>query len=145
MLIRPNKYVLLFALLVFSFMSFNFGIKIEKKRAEKRLYTYEKDVEKHLFDDRWSADLINEELSGTTAGFSVGIAEYSCKEFGKPGIHDDQEGIYILSGHGEYMLGDKIFPVSPGCAIYVPPHTKHAVRRTGDEPVKLLYTHGAVK
>ena len=145
MLTRSNKYVLLFALLVFSFMSFNFGIKMEQKKAEKRIYTYVEDVDKSLFDDRWSADLINEKLSGTTAGFSVGIAEFSCKEFGKPGIHTDQEGIYILSGQGEYMLGDKIFPISPGCAIYVPPHTKHAVRCTAGEPVKLLYTHGAVK
>ena len=136
---------MLFTLFVFSFTSYNFGIKLEKKRTEKRLYTYEKDVEKRIFDYRWGTDLINEKLSGTTAGFSVGIAEYSCKEFGKPGIHTDQEGIYILRGHGEYMLGDKIFPVSPGCAIYVPPHTKHAVRCTADEPVKLLYIHGAVK
>ena len=117
----------------------------KKSMEEKRLYINEKDIEKAVFADRWSKDLINEKLFGTTAGFSLGIAEYSVKEFGKPGIHEDQEAIYIISGYGEYMLGDEIFPVSPGCAIYVPPNKNHCVRCTTDEPVKLIYAHGAVE
>ena len=140
------KIFFLFVLLFQLVISIHCEKDKEKKSMDKiRLYINEKDVEETGFADHWGKDLINEANFGTTAGFSLGVAGYTGKEFGKPGIHKDQEAIYIISGHGEYMLGDKIFPVSPGCAIYVPPNTKHSVRCTTDEPVKLIYTHGAVK
>ncbi|MFC1563136.1 cupin domain-containing protein [candidate division KSB1 bacterium] len=110
----------------------------------KRLYIYEKDLEKSVFEDRWSVDLINTKLFGTTSGFSIGIAEYHLEDFRLLGIHEDQEAVYIISGDGEYKLGDETFPVSSGCAVYVPPKTKHSVRRTTDKPVRLLYSHGAI-
>ena len=142
MKLRKDKVITLLSLIIIGVISIGTFLKSEEKN-NNRLYIYENDAKKELFDDRWSADLINGELFKTTSGFSIGIAEYSCKEFGKPGIHEDQEAIYIISGEGEYMLGDSVFTISPGYAIYVPPGTKHAVRRTTDKPVKLLYAHGA--
>ena len=140
-----GKVFLLFVLSLSLVISIHSKTNMEKKSMEeKRLYINEKDIEKSVFPDRWSKDLVNEKLFKTTAGFSLGVAEYSLKEFGKPGIHKDQEAIYIISGYGEYMLGEEIFPVSPGCAVYVPPNTNHCVRCTTDEPVKLIYTHGAI-
>ena len=140
------KFFFIFVLLLSFVISTNSETNQEKNNMEKkRLYINEKDIEKTVFADRWSKDLVNEKLFGTSAGFSLGVAEYPLKEFGKPGIHRDQEAVYIISGYGEYMLGDEIFPVSPGCAVYVPPNTNHCVRCTTDEPVKLIYTHGAVE
>jgi len=140
------KIFLLFVLTLSIALATHSETNQEKKSMEKkRHYINEKDIEKSVFADRWSKDLINEKLLGTTAGFSLGVAEYPLKEFGEPGVHEDQEAIYIISGYGEYMLGDEIFPVSPGCAVYIPAHTKHGVRCTTDEPVKLIYAHASVE
>jgi len=135
-----NKIILFFILFTFGFISIYFGEKMEKKR----LYIYEKDLKRSVFEDRWSIDLINEKLFGTKSGFSIGIAEYHLKDFKLFGVHDDQEAVDIISGEGEYKFGDEIFPVYPGCAVYVPPNTKHSVRCTTKQPVRLLYSHGAV-
>ena len=141
-----GKAFFLFVLILSFAISTYSSTNPENKSVEKeRFYINEKDIEKSVYADRWSKDLVNEKLFGATAGFSIGVAEYSLKEFGEPGVHTDQEAVYIISGYGDYMLGDEIFSVSPGCAVYVPPHTKHAVRCTADEPVKLIYAHGPVE
>ncbi len=111
----------------------------------EKFFINETDIEKSVFADRWSKDLVNGKLLGAQAGFSLGVAEYFLKEFAEPGVHTDQEIIYVISGHGEYMLGDTVFPIFPGCAVYVPAHTKHGIRCTTDEPVKVVYAHAAVE
>ena len=144
-LVTTGKILILFVMISFAVLAHS-AITPEKKSVEKqRLYINEKDIDKSVFADRWSKDLVNDKLFGATAGFSIGVAEYSLDEFGEPGVHTDQEAVYIISGYGEYMLGDEVFSISPGCAVYVPPHTKHGVRRTTDEPVKLIYAHGPVE
>ena len=144
--IKPSGGKFLFLILLLSAgILISCQNKTEKKEmSEKRLYIYEKDLERSVFEDRWSVDLINSKLFGATSGFSIGIAEYHLEDFRLMGIHDDQEVVYILSGEGEYKLGDETFPVSPGCAVYVPPKTRHCVRRTTDEPVRLMYGHAAI-
>ncbi len=142
---KLSKFVLLIIILFSTSILINCQKKPEKQdMSEKRLYIYEKDLKRSIFEDRWSVDLINSKLFETTSGFSIGIAEYHLEDFRLLGIHDDQECVYIISGEGEYKLGDKTFPVSPGCAVYVPPKTKHCVRRTTSEPVRLLYTHATI-
>jgi mannose-6-phosphate isomerase-like protein (cupin superfamily) len=93
------------------------------------------------YPDRWSKDLITAEC-GATGGFNLGVACYTSKEFGPIQVHDDQEAVYVISGVGEIKLGDQVFPVRPGSAAYIPKGMPHATRRTGEEPVKLVYTHG---
>lgn len=95
--------------------------------------------------DRWSKDLIGgSSPAKTTSGFNVGVAEYFAPEFGPPQTHDDQEAVYVVSGVGEIAVAGKVFAVAPGTAVYVPPGAAHATRRTGDEPVKVVYAHGAI-
>jgi mannose-6-phosphate isomerase-like protein (cupin superfamily) len=65
---------------------------------------HERDVEKSVFDDRWSKDLI----ASHVAGFSLGIARYHSGEFGTSQVHEDQEAIYVISGIGEMHLDDEI-------------------------------------
>jgi len=102
------------------------------------LVVHEDEVPKQEYPDRWSKDLIV-----GLWGFSVGVAEYTETEFGEPQVHEDQEAIYIASGVGELLLGEEVHPIRPGTAAYIPPGTKHAIRRTGPEPVRVVYTHGA--
>ena len=105
---------------------------------------HEDDVKATHYDDRWSKDLIGGRAIPTRAGFNLGVAEYHATDFGNVQVHDDQEALYVLSGEGEVKIGDAVYPVRPGTALYVPPHTPHAARRVGDAPVRLVYAHGAV-
>jgi mannose-6-phosphate isomerase-like protein (cupin superfamily) len=102
---------------------------------------HEDQVDKKQYPDRWSKDLISQ-CQGATGGFNLGIATYTSDKFGIPQVHDDQEAVYVISGEGEMMLGGSLFPIRPGSAAFIPLGTPHATRRTTDEPVKLVYTHG---
>ena len=103
----------------------------------------EAQVQQTDFADRWSKDLIGGAQVPADAGFNLGVASYHATEFGQAQVHDDQEALYVISGEGEILLNDQTFPLSPGAAVYVPPGTRHATRRTGEQPVKVVYCHGA--
>jgi len=106
--------------------------------------THEDDVEKELHADRWSKDLIGTDAVPTTSGFSIGVAEYTEPAFGEVQTHDDQEAVYVVSGAGEMLIGGETHAVRPGFAAYIPPGTEHCTRRTGEDPVRVIYAHGAV-
>ena len=105
---------------------------------------HEDDVEQEVLPDRRSADLVGTGAIPATSGFSMGIALYTESEFGERQRHADQEAVYVISGVGEILIGEKTYPVRPGSAACIAPGVVHATRRTGDEPVKLVYAHGAV-
>lgn len=107
-------------------------------------WTHVDDVQPTTYEDRRSADLIGTEAIPTTSGFNMGVAWYTAEEFGEPQVHDDQEAVYVVSGEGELRVGDDVVPLRPGTAVYVPPGTAHGGRRTTEEPVVVVYTHGAV-
>jgi len=106
--------------------------------------THEDKVKREIHADRWSKDLVGTKALPTSAGFSIGVAEYTATEFGEMQRHDDQEAVYCVSGAGEILIGGRNHAVRPGFAAYIPPRTKHATRRTGGEPVRFVYAHGAV-
>ena len=88
--------------------------------------------------------IIGEE-NGCVAGFCMGLAYYTEEEYVKPGIHDDQEGFFVLKGEGYAKVGDEEFPLKPGTffvALKGVPHTIKVARGKG--PIKVLWTHGAV-
>lgn len=103
-------------------------------------------VDATTFADRWSKNLVGTDEMPTQAGFNLGVAEYHATTFEPENVqeHDDQEALYILRGEGEIQIGDVVHAVTPGTALFVPPHTAHCARCTGDGPLRLVYTHGAV-
>jgi len=106
---------------------------------------HEDDIGREENVDRWSKDLVGGSSPvETTAGFSLGVAEYFLEEFGPLQVHEDQEAAYVVSGVGEMTVAGEIHPLRPGTAVSIPPKAAHATRRTGPEPVKLVYAHGAV-
>jgi mannose-6-phosphate isomerase-like protein (cupin superfamily) len=104
----------------------------------------ENDVTAMDFTDRWSKDLIGTADRPTTSGFNLGRANYTATEFAEPQIHEDQEAVYVISGFGEMKVGEQIVPLRPGEAVYVGPGVAHCARRTGADPVRVVYTHGAL-
>lgn len=99
----------------------------------------ERDVEKSVFHDRWSKDLISSHVDG----FSLGIAQYHSGEFGTPQVHEDQEAVYVVSGVGEMLLDGEVICLEAGTAIYVPAGCRHAARVTGDQPLDVVYAHAS--
>ena len=108
------------------------------------LIVHEDDVEREEHSDRWSKNLVGTDDIVTTSGFNLGVASYHAEEFGEVQTHNDQEAVYVVSGAGEIRLGESVIPVRPGVAISVPPGMPHATRRTGPDPVKVVYSHGAI-
>ncbi len=108
------------------------------------LSTTESAVEPRHFPDRWSKDLIGTAAIPTTSGFNLGRACYTATEFGAPQVHADQEAVFVISGVGEIKVGGEVIPLEPGVAVYVGPGVEHCARRTTDEPVQVVYCHGAV-
>ncbi len=53
--------------------------------------------------------------------------------------HEPAEIYFIVSGRGEVDIGDRSQPVGPGCAIYIPPDVRHALRCTGAEPLVFVF------
>ena len=111
---------------------------------QERVSMHESELARQEHADRWSKDLVGVTELPTTSGFSIGLAEYHQPEFGELQVHDDQEALYVISGVGQVRIGRQVIDVRPGSALYVAPGTAHATRRTGDEPVRVLYAHGAV-
>jgi mannose-6-phosphate isomerase-like protein (cupin superfamily) len=104
----------------------------------------EEDVAAVHSEGRISKDLITDE-QGAVAGFCLGIAVYTAEEYLTPGVHDDQEGFYVVAGEGMAKVGDEEFAIQPGTAFLAPKGVPHCVkRRRGCAPVKLVWTHGAV-
>jgi quercetin dioxygenase-like cupin family protein len=58
-----------------------------------------------------------------------------------PGTHNhaaEEEIIYVVSGRGETRVGDKVYPLEPGVAVFTEPGVEHGVKTIGDEPLVLV-------
>lgn len=57
----------------------------------------------------------------------------------KPHLHAHHtEHVHVLEGIGTMMLGDSVFTVSTGSFIAIPRGTPHAVRVSGDIPLRVI-------
>jgi mannose-6-phosphate isomerase-like protein (cupin superfamily) len=104
---------------------------------EKEIYYSQNDTHK-------GGELIGV-LNGAKNGFSLGISEYFAEEFGNFGIHDDQEGFYVLEGSGSVLVGNEEFSIKKGDSFLVPANTKHMLKKDkNSETLKVLWSHGAI-
>jgi mannose-6-phosphate isomerase-like protein (cupin superfamily) len=87
--------------------------------------------------------LLISEKHGGVKGFCMGISYYDREEYGKPGIHEDQEGFYVLEGAGMARVGDSEFPIRPGSAFLAAKGVPHTMKCDAGKPIKVLWTHGA--
>ena len=53
--------------------------------------------------------------------------------------HEVEEVAFVLAGHGELRLDNEAVPFTTGQALFVPPHTWHAVANTGDQDVVMVF------
>ncbi len=83
-------------------------------------------------------DLVNGKIVGAR-GISLRITDVLPGEVCNPGhIHTEcEEVIFILSGKGEIKIGQEVFPMKPGDAIYLPTGVEHLIRNTGKEMMRM--------
>lgn len=90
-------------------------------------------------------ELLNSE-NGCTAGCRTGLLYYRQTEFIQGGVHEDQEGFYVLEGHGEARVGSSEFEISEGSSFIAPAGKPHFICRDADcEYVKLFFFHAAAE
>jgi len=88
--------------------------------------------------------LLSEE-NGCQAGCRTGLLLYRQEEYRQGGVHEDQEGFFVLEGTGKAMVGENELSLSPGACFIVPPGLYHSIRKdlTCDY-IKLFFFHAAV-
>ena len=83
--------------------------------------------------------------NGAANGFSMGISYYNDEEYGEPGIHNDQEGFYVLEGTGTARFGDEDFEIFPGSGFIAHAGVPHSIKKApGSKHVKVLWCHDAI-
>ena len=87
---------------------------------------------------RWKLLIAGE--STQSVGLITGIAEITPGSELMRHHHEPAETYYIMSGRGEMEIEGRTQAVGPGCAIYIPPDAKHAIRCTGPEPLVFVFS-----
>ena len=108
-------------------------VKPPLKRTVKILASPEEGVLIPGYDESIRGSLLTREL---TVGISTippgsGLPPHSHK--------DSEEVIYVLSGSGEYVLGDKKVRIEPGIALLIPPGIEHKMTNDGNESLKQIW------
>jgi quercetin dioxygenase-like cupin family protein len=87
----------------------------------------------HACKVRW---LIGEKEKAPTFAmreFEVSPGGHTPKHF-----HDYEHEVYVLSGAGTIVDGDKEQPLAAGDVVFIAPNDVHQFRNTGSEPMRFL-------
>ena len=82
-------------------------------------------------------DAANTPVNGCCAMFNVFFSE----DYPQPGVHDDNEGFYVISGSGKMMVNGEEHDLKPGCAMYAPAGMPHAIKKVGSEDLRVFLYH----
>lgn len=110
-----------------------------------RCHVHEDDVNVTLGNGLVYKTLIAEQC-GAVNGFVLGMTEYHAEEYQNVGIHETQEGFYVVAGEGTARIGDEEFPIRAGTSFIAPKGVPHSVKKApGSIPVKLIWAHAPVQ
>jgi mannose-6-phosphate isomerase-like protein (cupin superfamily) len=110
-------------------------------KGEKRLGKYVVNVNEvpvGKIPGREIRDLINGKTVGAKT-ISLRITDVLPGEVCTPGhTHTEcEEVIFVLSGKGDIKIGEEVFPMKVGDAIYLPTGVGHLIRNTGKEMMRM--------
>lgn len=102
-----------------------------------------------------NADLTRPDIANGAAGYPIfpygtapcsgccaGLNYYFSADYPAPGLHDDNEGFYVISGTGSAIVGDEETDIRPGTFFYAPAGVKHAIRKAPEsEPLQIVLFH----
>jgi mannose-6-phosphate isomerase-like protein (cupin superfamily) len=106
----------------------------------------ERDVEPESWSDPARGDVTFRTIFGTevrTPEFTLGVTELDVGGWLGHHPHEPAEVYYVLSGEGVVSIEGREHPVGPETAVYIPGNTEHAIRNTGDRPLRFVHTFAA--
>jgi len=110
-----------------------------------RYHVHEDEVNATAGNGLTYKSLITEQF-GAKNGFVLGMTEYYAEEYQNVGVHDTQEGFYVIAGEGTARIGDEEFPIRPGASFIAPKGVPHSVKKSpGSIPVRLIWAHAAAE
>lgn len=99
---------------------------------------HESDVQSKAFPGRNVLELLTADLG--CKNICMGVSIFPPRAHAPGHIHEtEEEGVYILEGHGRMHVGDCVEEIRPGTGVYIPPGVEHSVENTGNEPIKLVF------
>ena len=101
-------------------------------------YTEEKNIEGLELPGRVWKKLIGPD-NGDCNNMILGVVTFPPGS--DPGTHKhekEEEIIYVISGHGETRVGNSVYPLNPGVAVFTEPGIEHGVKTLGDEPLVMI-------
>lgn len=102
-------------------------------------------IEKMLQEGKKACDVLTDS-NGCESGCKAGFTFVYDTEYGKGGVHNDQEGFLVLEGTGKALIGDEEHDIYPGICMIAPKGVRHRFKRDlCSEPVKLFWFHAAVE
>lgn len=88
-----------------------------------------------------------DENNGCVNGCRCGVSIYKRKEYdlSHVGVHDDQEGFFVIEGSGRAMIGEEEIVMEPGTCFIVPAGVPHAMKSDeNSEYCKVFWFHAAI-
>lgn len=106
-------------------------------------YANETEIEYQMNSNHKGGELIGIR-HGAENRFSMGISYYFLEEYAAPGVHEYQEGFYVLEGNGYAKIGDEEFEIFPGMSFIARAGEPHTIKKKkGSVQVKVLWASGA--
>lgn len=86
----------------------------------------------------WSRMVVSKATVGENRA-SLGYSVFRPNTATAPVSHEVEEVAFVVEGRGELRLDRGAVPFGPGDALFVPPHTWHAVANTGERDVVMVF------
>ena len=95
---------------------------------------------RRIYPGAYSDPIFDEEntpVNACCAMFKIFFGE----EYPQPGVHNDNQGFYVISGSGKMMLNGEEYDLEPGCTMFAPAGMPHAIKKVGSEDIHVLLYH----
>jgi mannose-6-phosphate isomerase-like protein (cupin superfamily) len=106
------------------------------------LVTSTDDVERETWADPVRGEMGFRTIFGgptTETDFTAGVGELEVGGWMGHHRHEPAELYYVLSGEGVVTIDGEDHAVSTGSAAHIPSNSEHAVRNTGNGPLRVFY------
>ncbi|MBN1264977.1 MAG: cupin domain-containing protein [Anaerolineales bacterium] len=84
--------------------------------------------------------IISPDHFGPSRYMAFGVADFPARKHAPGHVHlQEEEILYVLSGHGAIYFNGEPEEIEPGTCIYVPPGIEHSIENVGDSVLKVVY------
>lgn len=101
---------------------------------------HESEVEAKKLPGRDHKMIVSPWHFGPSEHMCFGVADFPANSHAPMHVHpDEEEIIYVLTGHGEIYFDGVPEPVEPGSVAYAPPGVAHSINNQSNETMRIAY------